>query len=140
MKSISNKMYGYINLGLIAIYFCLFIKSLIDGRCTERIDEKEIFSSYLLINNLIFAIILVGLLSLITFIFYKLKLSYSYRVFAVIIGVFMIYMPFQDGYLIWSDWYALLEIEIGFAAVILFSIILIMGLIIRRLSRKFEQN
>lgn len=139
-----NKKYKFITLTLTAIYCCIFIKSIIDGRFIESNEAYEkVFSISSLILATFLFLLFVGLINLINHAFRKLQLLLPYIIFAIISSAMMITLPFSNGGGVWSlsfEWYFLMEFQIGFFMLLLFIGILVISLVIKLCLKKFENQ
>jgi uncharacterized paraquat-inducible protein A len=142
MKKIVNKKYVLIDLGLIGVYLCLFVKSMVDGRFFDNggYGKKLLFGGFL--SSVVFLTVLVTVFSLIALAFRKLQLTISYIVFALLSGAFMLFLPFQGTGTTWISlpWYFLLEFQIGIFIIILFAVILIISLLIKFCRKKYANR
>jgi len=141
MEKNKNQKYRYINLILIVIYLCVFAKSIVDGRFVDSVgpNDEKLIQTGNLITYIILSLLVIGLFTLVSIVFRKMKLPIAYIIFSIISASSMIYIPFQGSGGSWISfpWYFVLEIQVGGITLMLSAVIIAVSLLTRICMKKF---
>ena len=138
MINIIKNKYKLISFALLAIYGCLLISSIICGKFDKIFRNNNTFPIGDFLFIIFFILLVVSLLCLTAFIFYKLKLFIPYVVFSVIMALLMVVLPHGGGASVGSisfPWYEWFEAVISVVIIFLVPILLAISLLIRLIGK-----